>query len=320
MALELRIWEFGSDDSKIDSWLTSASLAHKIPKKSEEWFHWKFEQSPYGKAILACAFDGDTVVGCLSMGRGMMTYNKRIFPCALSYETFVHPAYQGKGLFKKLVAILEQECKKQRSELFYNFPNNNSIRGYEHMGFTQIPLTEFRIHIVNPFRCLIHFKDIRKSFVSDASNLDEIKDIEPINLPDVYADGVFVPQWNTDYIKWRFLTFQMGHYWIYNQNGIFAIFRTGRRGQLKQAELLHIAAENGVLTQKQWNEVERRLIKATKPDIVAVAASKDYPVYPFLKWYIKVPDRSHFTYKLLSDKLTPSTFRMAKCGIDAHTY
>lgn len=320
MSIELRIWKFGEDDSKIDSWLTTASLAHKIPKKTEEWFHWKFEQSPYGKAILACAFDEDKVVGCLSMGKGIMTYNKRHFPCTLSYETFVHPAYQGKGLFKKLVTVLESECKKQGSLLTYNFPNNNSIRGYEHMGFNLVPLTEFKIRIIKPLRIFKHYKDLRKSFIPEPSNLKEIKDIKPIELPLVSLDNVFIPHWSSEYIIWRFLSFPVGHYWIYNLDGIFAIFRTGHRGVLKQAELLHIATSKGSLSQKQWNLVEKELIKSIKPDIIAVAASKNYPVYPLLKWYIKVPDRSHFTYKYLSDSIANKEFRMAKCGIDAHTY
>lgn len=320
MALELRLWKFGTDDSKIESWLTAASLAHKIPKKSKEWFHWKFEQSPYGKAILACAFDGDNVAGCVSMGRGEMTFDNQVFPYTLVYDTFVHPAYQGKGIFKKLIILLENECKKSGSKVSYIFPNNNAIRGWQHSGYTQVELTKYKIRIIRPIKVLRYFKDIRKPFISDTSNLAEIKHLKPISLPIIFKEDVFVPQWSSDYIKWRFLTFPVGHYWIYNNNGIFAIFRTGKRGNIRQSELLHIATTEGSISHKQWKQVEHQLIKDTRPDIIAVASSKDYPIYPFLKLYINVPDRSHFTYKYLSDSFSGSIFRMAKCGIDAHTY
>lgn len=298
MSLELRLWEFGADDNKIESWLNAASLAHKIPKKTKDWFHWKFEQSPYGKAILACAFDGDNVAGCVSMGKGEMTYNNEIFTYTLVYDTFVHPNYQGKGLFKKLIALLEEECKTQHSKVSYIFPNNNAIKGWIHSGYIQIPLTEYRIRLVKPLKVLRHIKDLQKSFICESSNLDEIKHCQPIELPRLFIDNTFVPQWSTDYMKWRFLSFPIGHYWIYNQNKIFAIFRTGHRGSLKQSELLHIAVSEGKLTKRDWNEVVRNMISHVKPDIIGVAASKYHPVYSFLKSYIKVPDRSHFTYKL----------------------
>lgn len=320
MALELRLWEFGADDDKIDSWLTAASLAHKIPKKTEEWFHWKFEGSPYGRAILACAFDGDNVAGCVSMGKGEMTYGHEIFPYTLVYDTFVHPAYQGKGIFKKLIVLLEEECRNQGSKLSYIFPNNNAIRGWKHSGYTQVQLTEYKIRIIHPVKVMRYYRDLRKSFACEPANLEDVKDNIPMNLSHVFIDGVFTPQWSAEYIKWRFLTFPVGHYWIFNEKDVFAIFRTGYRGKLKQAELLHIAVSKGAILKKQWRQVVRRLIREVNPDIIGVAASKYYPIYSFLRGYIKVPDRSHFTYKLLTNDFVPEAFRMSKCGIDAHTY
>ena len=52
--MELRLWQYAIDDGFIPSFLEGMSIAHDEPAHDEQWFRWKFEQSPYGKAILAC--------------------------------------------------------------------------------------------------------------------------------------------------------------------------------------------------------------------------------------------------------------------------
>lgn len=133
--MESRIWKYGQDDHYISSFLDGMAVAHKSSPKSEEWFHWKFEQSPYCKAILACAFDNKRVAGCVAYGKGLVKYQNKECPCALSYETFVHPDYQGQGLFKKLIGLAENEAKSQRILFLYNFPNADSLTGFKHMGW-----------------------------------------------------------------------------------------------------------------------------------------------------------------------------------------
>ena len=127
----LRKWDYNEDVRLILSFLEGMSLAHKQNLKTEEWFHLKFEKSPYGKAILACAFDGDVVAGCVAYGMGIVKFRGKDWKCALSYETFVHPEYQGKGLFKKLINLAETELKRENVQFLYNFPNSNSIIGFK---------------------------------------------------------------------------------------------------------------------------------------------------------------------------------------------
>lgn len=319
--MEIRLWEYGKDDDKITSFLKSASLAHKIPQKSEEWFHWKFEGSPYGKTILACAFDGNEVVGCVGIGFGQMTYGDKSLSCALSYETFVHPDYQGCHLFTKLTKLAEEECVNQGVDVLYNFPNRNSLPGFIKRGWTKIRLSSYKIKLCKPFKCLMKFKEMRKGFVSCDSNLENIKNTDIIDCGRFSQDGIFIPQWSKKYLEWRFLTHPVGHYWIYNENDVIAIFRIGYKGTLKQAELLHIHRVHGKLSKKEWRNIYNKLRLETDIDFIGISASKDHPITKLLSWcYIKVPSRGNFTYKILANDISIDSFRMAKCDIDAHTY
>ena len=318
--IELRLWEYGSDGSKIESFLESASLAHNIPQKSEAWFRWKFEQSPYGQAILACAFDGDRVVGCVAMGMGMMTFGETQIKCALSYETFVHPQYQGLQIFTKLTKLAEDSCKDRGVKMLYNFPNSNSLRGFIKRDWIKTEISKYKIKVTNIWRFARYIRDIRKPFVSLASNLDKISNIDIRQFSTTSKEGVFIPQWSSEYLKWRFHTYPVGHYWVYEDGNTYAIARIGCRGDLKQAEILHIQSYHKALSRKDWRVICNRLIKETKVDFIGLAASDAHPISAYTKVFIPVPSRSNFTYKKLSDDIQFDTFQMCKSDIDAHTY
>lgn len=318
--ISLRIWDYNNDADKIDSFLLSASLAHKIPIKSREWFRWKFEESPYGKAVLACAFDGNQVVGCVGFGMGQMTYGVEDIKCALSYENFVHPQYQGCHIFTKLIKLAEIECQQQGVDILYNFPNHNSFPGYVKKGWVPKKISSYKIKLCNLVKCIRYFFDLKKGFIPLDSNLEHVRQY---NIPAFCAtreEGVFIPQWTNEYLKWRFQTFKVGNYWIYENGEVFAIARFGMRGHLKEAEILHIQGHQRAITKSDWKKVLKDLTQNTGVDFIGVSASLEHPISAFTKCFIPVPSKSHFTYKVLSDKIKIDDFKMYKCDIDAHTY
>lgn len=318
--IELRIWEYGKDDDKIESFLQSASLAHKIPQKSESWFHWKFEGSPYGKAILACAFDGNKVVGCVGYGMGIITHDNKAFKCALAYENFVHPHYQGHHIFTRLITLVENKCKEQGIKLLYVFPNKNSLPGYIKRGWKQILISKYKIRITNYLRFIRHILDIKKPFIPMTSNLEDISNINIGEFENVILQDIFVPQWSREYLEWRFHTYPVGNYWIYEDGNIYAIARLGHRGRLKQAEILHAQGYHRSINKSEWKTIIKRLIKETSVDFIGISASPYHPLSKYTSLFIPVPSKSNFTYKILAEDLVCNTFKMSKCDIDAHTY
>ena len=51
---EVKIWDT-RDAGVIPELLASASAAHGNPKRSPQWFSWKFRESPWGPATVAYA-------------------------------------------------------------------------------------------------------------------------------------------------------------------------------------------------------------------------------------------------------------------------
>ena len=71
------IFDFNKHQHLIDSFLNSASKAHKQTKKSIEWFNWKFRDNPFGKSILACAIENNQIVGCVAYGIQPLLLNEK---------------------------------------------------------------------------------------------------------------------------------------------------------------------------------------------------------------------------------------------------
>ncbi len=321
--MELRIWRFGIDDNYIPSFLSGMSIAHKQPAKSEGWFHWKFEQSPYGKTILACAFDDDCVAGCVAYGKGIIQYQGVQWSCALSYETFVRPDYQGHGLFKKLISIAESEAKTQKIPFLYNFPNANSLTGFKHMGWTcRNDVEQYKIRITRLLHVLLNGKDLKKGFVPNVSNLNEIKAVVLDDVGVEKADkNTILPIWTKEYLRWRFFTYPNREYYIINNLKVFAISMIGYRGKLKDAHILYmVSKQEHIHTSSLVKQVVRIIRKEVKPDFISYTTSIGDTTLSSSFGFIKVPSHSNFCYKVLDENFTIKDFSIALPSINAHTY
>lgn len=320
--MEIRLWHFSEDDSYIPNFLEGMSLAHEEPVRSEEWFHWKFEHSPYGKAVMACAFDGTTVAGCVAYGRGVMKYDSREWKCALSYETFVRPDYQGHGLFKKLIALAEKEMAEEGIQFVYNFPNANSIRGFEHMGWIcRNDIRCFKIRVQHPFRTALHLFDLKKPFAPNASNLSEIQALISDDIPFEDANpGTITPVWSSDYLRWRFFSVPNREYYVINNDSVFSISMIGKRGRLKTAHVLFSISKKDKSLVSSIRETLRSIKKNVSPDIVEYSSSMFDNTLKGIFGFFKVPANGNFCYKVLDGKLKIDDFKMVLPSINAHTY
>lgn len=320
--MEIRIWQFGSDDKYISSFLKGMAIAHNQPTRNIDWFRWKFEQSPYGKAILSCSFDGDKVAGCVAYGRGVVKYKGKNWKCALSYETFVHPDYQGQGLFKKLISLAEQEMKKEGIQFLYNFPNTNSITGFKHMNWIcRNDIRVFRIKLCHPLRVLWNFSKMRQSFTPAPSNLSVLKDlyVPELPLPSISPD-IINPLWTKEYIQWRFFTHPNREYLVCDNDRCFSVSMVGSRGGLKSVHILYASAKDNRGTEFVMDEVIKYIKQRAHPDLIEYASTVMDRSLNKVFGFIKVPAHGNFCYKILDDDMQMDEFKIVLPSINAHTY
>lgn len=313
------IFDFTKDISLIDSFLTSASLAHNQDKKTKEWFLWKFKDNPFGESILACAKENGIIAGCVAFGMQDFVFHSKIIKGAMSFETFVHPDYQGKGLFKRLINIAETEAKRRGIKLLLNFPNSNSLTGFLKSGWVQINNTEYWIKPNNIIDITINFKNLRRGFKPNEANLDQL-DKNSFNRYKQNIESGLFSKIDIDYLKWRFLLFPNAEYIILNDTNCYSIGRVGKRGKLTEIQVLFVTPkENNNFSLKNVLKAYRRKFRY---DLISFPISQNNRLKPALKrnLFFKVPNSTNVCYKILDESLNLGMNQIELSTLNFHTY
>lgn len=317
--MEFFIFNYVKHNYLVDSFLESASLSHKETKKNSEWFSWKFKNNPFGETILACALDKDKIIGCVAYGIQPFLLRGKKIKGALSFETFVHPLYQNKGVFGKLIKTGQEEIRNRKIDLMLNFPNTNSLKGFLKNGWNQINKPEYWIKGKNMLSIPLNINELKKGFSPSKSNLEVLSIPKKFTyISDNHLNSVIT----LDYLKWRFFTFPNSEY-HYIENSVYdSVSRVGFRGKLKEAQVLFVNI-------KKPNEFKlTKLLKKTQEntsyDIISFSISKNNVLKGFLKkqFFIKVPNNTNACFKILNDSILKKRDleKISLKAINYHTY
>lgn len=316
--MEFFIFNYEQHDYLVDSFLEAAAKTHKIPKKTKNWFYWKFKQNPFGQSILACVKDQDKIVGCVAFGMQEFILNNKKVKGAISFETFVHPNHQGKGVFSKLLSLAESRAKVINIDLFLNFPNSNSLKGFTNKDWFNINIVEYWVKGKSFFSIPLKFLDLRKGFQPSLSN------IEKLTTPkcfDFESSDAIQSMITLDYLKWRFFTFPSTEYY-YIENDIYdSICRIGYRGRLKEAQVLFV----NIKKPKEFNlsNLQREFQQKSNYDLISFPISKTNPLRKKLmrNLFIKVPNSTNVCFKVLNGSISVQDIqKISLSAINFHTY
>lgn len=318
--MELRKWNYESDEKYIDSYLDVSSKTYKIPMRTKEWFKWKFESSPYGKSLIFAAFDDDKVAGAVVFGLGYMRFEGENVLCALSYDTFVGKSYQGQHLFSKLIRGALEECRNLGVRIIYNFPNPLSLPGFKKMGFNVVDhYYNYYTLPISPIGFLCHLRDVRKGFIKNESNIDILKSIEIPHFSDnILNNEVYTPIWSKEYIQWRFFSYPVSEYYIHSKEGIFAVVQVGFRGRIKESRILFITATEGNrLSRRKFYQALWSIKKGTKCNLLSMIISPESQCYKYRQGFLHV--KSHTNFCWIGLGICEPDVKIALNGIDSHT-
>ena len=316
--MEYFIFKLGRDEHLIQSFLESASLAHNEEIKSTDWFLWKFGNNSFGQSILACAKDAGKIVASVALGIQDFSNNVDVIKGALSFETFVHPDYQGKGIFRELINLAEVEARCRDVSFILNFPNKDSLRGFLKSGWNQLFIMEYWIKPLNRMKVLVRLNDLAKPFLPNKSTELLQKKSMSFNLKK--TSSFFSSVINNSYLDWRFASFPVSDYITVDTKGVFCIARVGFRGKLKEVQVLYMTSFQGDI--RAVKNLLHKFSKITNCDLISFPISMNNTLRGKLKrgLFFKVPNGTNVTYKVL-DK-TPNSIieNLELSAINFHTY
>lgn len=317
--MEYSIFSYTNNLDKIDSFLESASMAHNQTKKTKEWFLWKFRDNPYGESIMACAEDQGNIVGCVAYGMQKFCLNDKSVNGAFAFENFVHPDYQGRGIFKKLISLTEKEANRKGIELLLVFPNVKSLPGYKRMKWSQISPPEYWIKPIKLISFLFKIHDLRRKFKPNRSNLDSL------NSPDEIEDfptNTLKPIITKEYLDWRFFTFPVSEYLVLNREEYYSIVRIGYRGNIKEGQVLFINIKDK--DNYRTNNLIKHCREESGCDMISFSISKTNHIRSLLlkSLFLKVPNKTNICFKILNESRIKfkDVTSISLSAINYHTY
>lgn len=206
----MRVAAGRAEDAEAIVELLRDSLGESLMPKSLSYWTWKHIDNPFGHSPVLLCWDESKLVGVRAFLRWDWCQGKERFPSVRAVDTATHPAYQGKGIFRKLTMALVDECKSAGVHLVFNTPNGQSKPGYLKMGWKEVGklpiIVGLRDYLPTFSQELPNFSDAMAKFL-DHPGLQELVD-NHITKADKIVTAV-----SPQFLRWRYREVPVAKYY-----------------------------------------------------------------------------------------------------------
>ena len=114
-----------------------AAMGAAPDDRNRALFAWKHDENPFGASPIWVATDEERIVGVRAMMRWRFRRGVEVLSAARAVDTATLPAYQGRGLFRRLTEHALDELAGA-THFVFNTPNQQSLPGYLTMGWGEV--------------------------------------------------------------------------------------------------------------------------------------------------------------------------------------
>ena len=254
---------------------------------SPEFWHWKHIANPFGQSAVMIAEDEGRIVGLRAFMRWQWNHGGTPMSAVRAVDTATHPDFRGKGIFKKLTLQLRDELEQQDIHFVFNTPNGQSRPDYLKMGWGVVGRPTLWIRPVHPFKLI---RSLRSEGLGGEEGESPVVDALPAAkiLATDAAQSIAANALRTSaqklqtpvdlaYLQWRYGNVPGYAYHAVVQgdgaDGVLIIFRTRRRGALKELRVCEIVVGSSGTANKNLRRVLRRIPKLADVDVVLTMTS-----------------------------------------------
>jgi len=140
-----------------------------------DFFDWQYLHNPEGEAVVITAKDDDeinSIIGIESILPMNIMVNQKIVKASLSCNSYVHPDYRKKGIFSKLISMVQEESMKKDILFIYGVANDNSFNSFVKKGSNEISNIPI---LIRPLRLSNYFSFPLSTFLRLFDNIWKIK-------------------------------------------------------------------------------------------------------------------------------------------------
>ena len=255
--------------------LLQSSLGWVPDEQYAAFYRWKHHDNPFGRSPAWVAVDGDRIVGLRVWLRWRFTQDGRRWEAVRAVDTATHPAYQGRGIFRRLTTSSLETLTAEGVAHVFNTPNEQSRPGYLKMGWEQVgklPVTvRFRSPLAAASAVRARVPADKWSLPTDAG-VPAAEVLDDADLLEALIAALPAERIRTDLdvnvLRWRY-GFGPLHYRGLREDGGVALFRLRRRGPATECVVGHVLAPDDATSRR----LLRRAAKVGGADQVLHLAS-----------------------------------------------
>ena len=261
--MDIKAWRSSDGDlAEIRKFLV---MSHG-PGITDEWVRAKFGDLDH-TAVAALGYVDGIPAGMVAFGKVRYEYGGRRHDAAVSYDTFVAKQHRGVGAFKTLLRSAEALAEDSGAELFLNFPNHQSRRGFVSAGWTA--LSPARAYVApTSVRAVRVMRDRRANFSPD-KNVGPPREVPRGAAP----PDVFQYEASAKQSGFRFARGRGDGYVCHRIAGSPVFLRVGVRGSLREAQLL--ALPSTFLTVRRLWEIRDWARRSCGVDLVSLLLASE---------------------------------------------
>lgn len=175
------------------------------PGRNSDFWRWKYENNVFEKAVIHVVEVENEILACGTLWPFEFKYHNRIIKGYQPCDTVVSVKARGKGLFRMMNEERKLYARKNGADLIFNFPNSNSLPGYQKMGWSFLGKIQWQVRILQPLKILKNLSSKSQSKKMNIKeqyllNLDVIRNSLHNSAED---DSLINLRTSIDYYLWR---------------------------------------------------------------------------------------------------------------------
>lgn len=314
-AISLELWD-GADARTGHEILAAGSEVDGRPNRGLAWLRWKMCDSPLGPAVTVLARDRSCgqLAGVVAFGRWGLWRHGGPVEGSLSYETFILPSYQRRGLFSRMVLRAMEELRGRGVEVILNFPNARSLPGFLKLGWqslggfeTWIRPTGLRGAFAGASRWIAGARNTRvlesslvevdETWIERAGELAE--HTRELSAPWATARDVSV-------LRWRYATRPTFRYITVAHDEVALLARLGEVRGLRECRVIEGLTAPDV-SASAVRQALGALAQRAECDLFTVQITRAHPLRRVLRWlgFVPVPHQIHPCARRLAEGSPP---------------
>lgn len=220
--------------------------------RSRESWNWKYEKNVFGKPIHIVATSDERIVGFRSFWPWEFVCRGQTLKAYQPVDTVVHPDYQGQGLFARMNTIAVKKAIELKTDLLFNFSNQNSLPGNLKTGWNYVAKLPWLVKPLRPFHLLNTLKNKEKATPVE---LDEKYKITPEMCDELLEresfDGLLRTRQTKEFLWWRYgenLFFKYGALQVREgRKKLSAIFEVNQKGTRREMIIVDVLGSSELI-------------------------------------------------------------------------